>query len=87
MEHNNHYLVKKTAIELMINIKDNSYNYGILKNKDISTVDHSFYLLKRFEDKELIRTLKKGRIRYISLTDKGRLIQEELFKLRELLKW
>jgi len=87
MEHNRHFLVSKTAIELMLNIKDDGYNYNLLRNKDISTPSHAFGLLKMFEDKGLIRTFKKKRIRHIYLTEKGRLIQEELFKIRETLKW
>ena len=84
---NNNFLTHKIPVEYLLAIKDGTYIHQIHRKINMIGV-YSMYKIQRvFEENGLIRTEKKGRTRYIYLTEKGKLIQEELFKLKEDLKW
>ena len=84
---NHHYLINKKMIDFMLNIKDGTYLYQINHNNDIAVLNHLHSRLTLFEEKGLVRKVRDGRIKRIYLTEKGKKIQEELFKLKEELKW
>ena len=81
-------IIRKKSFSFFCFFEDGSY---IIKNssecdKNNMSYAHLVKLIKIFEDKRYLNTIKEGRTRRIYLTEKGKLIQSELKKIWETLE-
>ena len=77
-------LINKSSFESFLNTKDGE-NLTRLGLKTRITNSYAQKLVKFFEENHLISTKKIGRDRIITLTQKGKELQLNLFKIKELL--
>lgn len=78
------YLVLKTIAEM--GGKDIYYSQIVSEMNNQVTWAHAVRILNEFERIGVIRTTKKGRVRVIELTDKGKHLLELIEEILDILK-
>lgn len=78
---------RKSPIEVLFRIKREGYTRqpDIYRGKEI-TFSHALKLIHRFEQGNIITREKVGREHRIRLTEKGKQLQDHLFKVKERLE-
>ncbi|NOZ86333.1 MAG: hypothetical protein GXP49_08695 [Deltaproteobacteria bacterium] len=72
-------------ILLALKDRDDTYISGIAREIN-GTYAHTFNLIREMEGQGIISTAKKGRTKYVSLTDKGRVLAEILSDFVQVLE-
>ncbi len=86
MARENIFLRKRSKdIMLALAEKDEWYIYE-LALKVASTYAHIFNIVKKLQQLGLVETVKKGRKRFIKLTDKGKKLAQLIKEIDELIK-
>lgn len=76
---------KPVAILLALLHEDSSYPSVIAKKVDV-TYSHAVKLLQLMEDQDLLVSSRNGRIKMVSLTQKGRVVAQHFFDVSSLLR-
>lgn len=66
----------ETVLEIVLNVDGKSYISQIAKKTDVIGIYHLIKVMKTLENEGIISTVKSGRTRIISLTDKGELLKK-----------
>ena len=78
-------MLRQGNINVFLNIRNGSYAQQLTKTCDI-TYSHLINVLQDMKRANLINLETIGRKKIITLTNKGKSVQEELFNIMEVLK-
>ena len=79
----NKLILYKAPYKIFLKIRKGSYGTNMSKQTD-TTMAHIYLMIKKFESFGLVSTRRFGRTRYISLTVKGKEVQDLLKKIVEV---
>ena len=78
---------RKPALMLVSLKKNNRMRYGSILAKEVDcTYSHAVKILQTLEELKLVDFQKKGRIKIIQLTKKGRQVADAIENIQELVK-
>ncbi len=78
---------RKPAMMLVALRKNTRMRYGSILAKEVDcTYSHAVKILQTLEDLELVSFEKKGRVKIIKLTKKGRDVAEAIENIQKLVK-
>ena len=78
---------RKPALMLVSLKKNNRMRYGSVLAKEVDcTYSHAVKILQTLEELKLVDFQKKGRIKIIQLTKKGRQVADAIENIQELVK-
>ena len=78
---------RKPALMLVSLKKNNRMRYGSILAKEVDcTYSHAVKILQTLEELKLVDFQKKGRIKVIQLTKKGRQVADAIENIQELVK-
>ena len=79
---------RKPAMMLVSLKKNTRMRYGSILAKEVDcTYSHAVKILQILEELKLVEFEKKGRIKLIKLTKKGRDVAEAIENIQDLIKW
>jgi len=78
---------RKPALMLVSLKKNTRMRYGSILAKEVDcTYSHAVKILQTLEDLKLVEFEKKGRIKLIRLTKKGKLVADAIENIQELIR-
>ena len=89
MKDNFDLFFRRKPAMMLVSLKRNSrMRYGSILAKEIDcTYSHAVKILQTLEDLELVVFEKKGRIKIIQLTKKGKEVADAIEDIQKLIRW